>query len=256
MKDLFRISEVASIFGISKQSLQFYDKKGIFTPDNRNEENGYREYSVIQLYELSLITYLKKLGFSLDKIKKYKNKSDVSDTMKNLKDHASFLKEQCAQLTRLSDTIQRRVIYTDEKLKDIQLRKPTIKRMSRCYYLDLGKKKTIFNNEFFYRYPTIAFYDYEKEHEDDYLSFGAYITDLDKCDKEFIMQLDVIEAQNYLCFYYEGDYTYIPEQVAKIMKEYAYLGLENKSVNYNILDWFLVNDSKNYLTRIQIPIKS
>ena len=61
--------QVASFFSISKDTILFYDKIGLFSPALR-KENGYRCYSAAQLNELDTILTLKDLGIPLSSIKK------------------------------------------------------------------------------------------------------------------------------------------------------------------------------------------
>ena len=60
--------QVASFFSISRDTLLFYDKIGLFSPVMRRE-NGYRCYSAEQLNELDTILTLKDLGIPLASIK-------------------------------------------------------------------------------------------------------------------------------------------------------------------------------------------
>lgn len=69
MKDLFSIGELSKHQNISRQTLIFYDKIGLFHPAYVDPENGYRYYSSKQLDDLDTICIMKKIGFSLDEIK-------------------------------------------------------------------------------------------------------------------------------------------------------------------------------------------
>lgn len=71
MKKLYKISEISSIFNISRQTLIFYDKINVLKPYFINKENGYRYYSDFQIWDLFFIISLKKAGFSLENIKEY-----------------------------------------------------------------------------------------------------------------------------------------------------------------------------------------
>lgn len=64
------ISEFASLTNVSRQTLIYYDKIGLFKPDYKNE-SGYRYYSVKQIEFINVITLLKELGMSLKEIKQY-----------------------------------------------------------------------------------------------------------------------------------------------------------------------------------------
>ena len=69
MNDLFTIGEISKHQNISRQTLIFYDKIGLFRPAYVDPENGYRYYSAAQLDYLDTICIMKKFGFSLDEIK-------------------------------------------------------------------------------------------------------------------------------------------------------------------------------------------
>ena len=55
MEDYFSIGELSSYQNISKQTLIFYDKIGLFRPAYVDPGNGYRYYSASQLDELDTI---------------------------------------------------------------------------------------------------------------------------------------------------------------------------------------------------------
>ena len=52
MNDLFTIGEISKHQNISRQTLIFYDKIGLFRPAYVDPENGYRYYSAAQLDDL------------------------------------------------------------------------------------------------------------------------------------------------------------------------------------------------------------
>lgn len=64
MKDLFSIGELAKFQNISKQTLIFYDKIGLFQPAYTDPQNGYRYYSAKQIdyLDTSLVTLRKQLA--------------------------------------------------------------------------------------------------------------------------------------------------------------------------------------------------
>lgn len=79
MRDFFSIGELAKYQKISKQTLIFYDKIGLFQPDYVNPENGYRYYSAKQLDLLDTILIMKKIGFSLEDIKQYMKTRNIEN---------------------------------------------------------------------------------------------------------------------------------------------------------------------------------
>ena len=69
--DLFSIGEVARYQNLSKQTLIFYDKIGLFRPAWVDPDNGYRYYSASQLDQLDTIIIMKTIGFSLAEIREH-----------------------------------------------------------------------------------------------------------------------------------------------------------------------------------------
>ena len=63
MEHRFTAGEIAKLSGLSKQTILFYDKKGILKPDYVDPDNGYRYYSADQLDFLDNISMLKVLGY-------------------------------------------------------------------------------------------------------------------------------------------------------------------------------------------------
>lgn len=63
------IGELSKLTGISITALRYYDREQILVPEIRNEENGYRYYSVKQLEKAQTIRDLKALDLSLEEIK-------------------------------------------------------------------------------------------------------------------------------------------------------------------------------------------
>ena len=77
MKEKYTVSELAKLFGISAQTLRYYDKIGLFQPDDIDETNNYRYYSYEQFFRLSMIVQLKRLDFSLEAVRRYSSSMDV-----------------------------------------------------------------------------------------------------------------------------------------------------------------------------------
>lgn len=71
MKHRFTAGEMAKLSGLSKQTILFYDKKGILKPEYVDPDNGYRYYSADQLDFLDNISMLKEIGLSLDEIRTF-----------------------------------------------------------------------------------------------------------------------------------------------------------------------------------------
>ena len=106
-----KINEVEAQAGITKKNIRFYEEQGLLAP-RRNSENGYREYGPLEVEQLRQIKLLRKLGVSLEEIRKMQaGRWTVGDGMRR---HLVSLErekknlEQSIQLCRsLSDREER-----------------------------------------------------------------------------------------------------------------------------------------------------
>ncbi|GEL76609.1 MerR family transcriptional regulator [Tenuibacillus multivorans] len=65
--DLYSISEIAAMFGVSTRTIRYYEEIGLLKP--KRNHNGHRKYGKKEKIQLQLIFRGKKYGFSLDEIK-------------------------------------------------------------------------------------------------------------------------------------------------------------------------------------------
>ena len=108
MKDMFTAGELAKYQNISKQTLLFYDKIGLFKPAYIDENNGYRYYSARQLEYLDAILIMKKIGFSLDEIKNHMKNYNMEKSLAFLKEQLNVIDERINELSMLRSRVARR----------------------------------------------------------------------------------------------------------------------------------------------------
>ena len=60
-------SEFAALFGVSRDTLLYYDRIGLFRPQLR-AENGYQLYSLDQVHQFDLLRMLRLANLSLEEI--------------------------------------------------------------------------------------------------------------------------------------------------------------------------------------------
>lgn len=94
---MYAISEMASLFNVSRQTLIYYDKIGLFKPAVVNEK-GYRFYSPTQIPLMRLICMLRDLGLELDEIDRLTSTFDISEMTDHLRSRVQALDEQIAGL--------------------------------------------------------------------------------------------------------------------------------------------------------------
>ena len=97
MENLFSIGELAKYQNISKQTLIFYDKIGLFRPAWVDPDNGYRYYSAAQLDFLDTILIMKKIGFSLKEIQEHMKHYTIDSSLVLLRSQLTRIDQQIAE---------------------------------------------------------------------------------------------------------------------------------------------------------------
>ncbi len=121
------ISEMAQIHDISRQTLIYYDKIGLFRPAITDETNGYRYYSTLQIPLLREICFLRSIGMPLDEIRKHNEYSTSTSTIELLESQREKLKEQVSHLNEQLQQIEKRVgVYQDADTYENTEYKPVI----------------------------------------------------------------------------------------------------------------------------------
>ena len=105
MKELFSIGELARYQNISKQTLIYYDKIGLFCPDYVNPDTGYRFYSARQLDLLDTIRIMKGLGFSLDEIRLHMEDYNLENSCRLLEGQLPVIEAQLRELSQIRQRI-------------------------------------------------------------------------------------------------------------------------------------------------------
>ena len=75
--DGYKIGEVARMFGLSNDTLRYYESKGLITP-RRSEESGYRYYDVWDMNFLLDSMWYRSYGFPLAEVEQMVNTDDLT----------------------------------------------------------------------------------------------------------------------------------------------------------------------------------
>ena len=102
MKDFYSIGETAKLFNLSVQTLRFYEKLDLISPEYINPDTRYRYYSQKQFHFIDRIQYLKKLGLSLKEIREILKSGQVDDLLFFLRKN---LDERRTELVSLQETV-------------------------------------------------------------------------------------------------------------------------------------------------------
>lgn len=123
---LYKIGDFSKETGVPIKTLRYYNEIDLFNPVEIDLFTGYRYYSSDQIEDLNLILKLKKVGFSLEEIKKYWNNFN-NDIMLKKRDelikNIDELKENISEIENLRSHIINGKIVLKESNKKIMLKK-------------------------------------------------------------------------------------------------------------------------------------
>lgn len=255
MESYLSVSEFADLFNINRQTLHFYDQKGLFQPVYRNPENHYRQYSHDQIAQFSFITYLRTIGFSIDQIKSILRRGDIDNTMEQLDRQSQILMARYQEIFKIERIIQRKLKFVKNKLTSADFDAVEVQVCPPKAYITIGTERVLYENEDFYYYPTIVFYRWQEQAGAYEKVFAAYVSP-DDLTEAYGDRAQSTAQQEYLCFYYRGPYAEIPDTVARVREAHSDLPLSPDFICTNIVDQFLETDSRKFVTEIQIPLKN
>lgn len=96
MKDFYKIGELSTLSGIGPDSLRYYEELGILTP--KRSPNGYRLYSLQEIWKLHVLTELRALNFSMKDIREYLNQRTAATTLDLIDEEDRRLEEKIHSL--------------------------------------------------------------------------------------------------------------------------------------------------------------
>lgn len=114
IEDFFTAGELATLFNIPKQTLLYYDRIGLLSPEFI-AENGYRHYSLTQYLILEIIVNLRKLDIPISQIKDYLNHKS-SDKFNELIHKKSC---ECDEIINKHIKIKHSLAFVDKLLSNI-----------------------------------------------------------------------------------------------------------------------------------------
>lgn len=122
----WKVGELARWTGVSVRTLHYYDEIGLLRP-SRTTEAGYRLYTEGDVIRLQQIKSLRKLGFSLEEIKEFLGRPEVTpqDVLRlqilQLKEQIALQQRLLERLEALAGRWQAGPVSTEEFLKIIEV---------------------------------------------------------------------------------------------------------------------------------------
>ncbi len=104
-KKYYTSGELAKLFDIPKQTMFYYDKMGLLTPDFV-AENGYRYYGMSQYLTLEIILFLRRLDISVPDIKNFLQHRSKEEIIKILARKEADCEETLSHTESLLRSVQ------------------------------------------------------------------------------------------------------------------------------------------------------
>ncbi len=273
MDNLFSIGEVSKYQNISKQTLIFYDKIGLFRPAYVDPKNGYRYYSSSQIDYLDTILIMKKIGFSLNEIKNHMQHYNIESSLTALKNQLTVIDRQiqelrlirsrlthrCAQMedARLYTEKENSVVIEDTNAQYIllhEVEKPyTLQEISiatkKCFAESFQKDLPIF-----FQCGVIVPFRHIMERR--YTEAVCAFLPIEKTNK--VSNIRQLSAGKCVSIYHIGDYLSIGRSYEKILDYCRSNSLQIISDSYEfcINDYITTYDENEYITKIMFYVKT
>lgn len=107
MQSSFKIGELARLYGIGADTIRYYEEQGLLSPGRG--ENGYRQYSLHDIWRMNVIRDLRGLGFSVERIRAYLQNHSVESTCTLLEEELHAIDGRLADLGALRKNVQSRL---------------------------------------------------------------------------------------------------------------------------------------------------
>ena len=111
----YTAGELADLFELPKQTLLYYDKMGVLSPEFISE-NNYRHYSLKQYLLLEIILNMRKLGIPISKIKEYL----VERSIDSLQALLQAKDRECEEIIAHNEKIRKNIHVVFQQLDKIR----------------------------------------------------------------------------------------------------------------------------------------
>lgn len=266
MKDYYLINEISKLYGIGPDSLRYYEKIGIISPER--SESGYRLYSLKDIYKLSIISDLRRLDFTMKQIKEYLDYQSVANTLELLREESAIIKEQVQSLiaTELSINKRMRRITELSQIATGEFRESFIPER-KCLQL----RTRITKDE----ETDLAIQKLQRKHEDKIQAFGTQtigaIPSMEAFRKGnygvfssvfFVLEEDTkffdfsIPEGRYISLFYRGSYDQSPQKINAV---FDFAEAKNFQLAGEPLELYHIDNrhtvvEKEFLTEIQVNV--
>ena len=262
MKIKFMTGEMAKLHGISKQTLQYYDRISLLKPREIDETNRYRYYTLDQFEELDVILSLKNLGMKLKEIKHYLNESSLDGRMDLLENQQTIIHEKISRLERIGHRLSSirsslkanmNITPFEMGIKSLDKRNiqvEDVKPPFEWYDLEIAIKKII---------------TWEKKRKDmvgsGFMLFVEIGEDGQEIFKKVALEVDyespeVIPGGKFAYLYHKGAYEALPTSLSRLLDyvDQSEFEVSGAVIEKTLVDIFAVPNEADLLVELQVPV--
>lgn len=272
MKDKLTVSELAKLRRITPETLRHYDRIGLFKPNFVDPLTGYRYYSVLQYEEIGTIRELRQIGMTTDEIKQYFTDRNVEQSLELMKAKVETLSRNIQEMQEIEYNVREKIRHIEEMrrlcdksavvLKNMGKRWIVTKRRQVNDWVELGYGFLELEDILEETAPILASNRIGSLISQASIETGNYTTSSEVFIflRRFLPSnhayVEIIEAGQYLCSYYHGDFWGRADTIARIM-DYAKANgwrLAGDAIQIVQIDITVTDKVSEVLYEIQIPV--
>lgn len=272
MENLFSIGELSKYQNISKQTLIFYDKIGLFRPAYVDPNNGYRYYSSQQIDYLDTILIMKNIGFSLAEIREHMQHYNIDSSLIAMRKQVTAIERQIQELRLIRNRLLHRCtqmedtkIYRDkenevfiEKTNEQHILVGEVEKPYGSREISIATKKCFadsFQNELPIFFQCGVIVPLEHILKERFTEATFAFLPIEETNQEG--NIKCLPAGECVSIYHVGDYLSIGRSYQKILDYCRLHSLQIISDSYEfcINDYITTHDENEYITKIMFYIK-
>lgn len=260
---LYKAGDFAKISGISKDTLFFYDRIGLFKPMMR-AQNGYRYYSLSQLSLLSTILSLRSMDVPISRILEYISGRDPDSFISLMNLERERIDGRIRELEMMRQSIDR-LSALIEKARQEAGKPVAILPFPACSIVESGETmpdKATGNDDWWALYSSVS----SRMH--DIGIAGSRIAISDILSGEYARVMTVFIESNepvgseipqglYAVKYVKGPYSALDKAYRNLLKEIEAQGYRVVSDAFEeyVIDELATDDEEEYVSRIRIMVE-
>ncbi|HIT67217.1 MAG TPA: MerR family transcriptional regulator [Candidatus Merdisoma merdipullorum] len=267
MEDLFSIGELSKYQNISKQTLIFYDKIGLFCPDYVDPDNGYRYYSASQIDYLDTILIMKKIGFSLKEIKEHMQHYNIDSSLIALRKQVTVIDRQIQELRLIRNRVLHRCGQMEDAIRHRGSESAVVIEYRDAQYILFREVKSPFTLKEISIATKKCFADSFQEQLPIFFQSGVIVPlrriregrfteastaflPIEKTEK--VKNIRQLPAGTCACVYHVGDYPSIGRSYQKLLDycEHHNWNIISDAYEFCINDYITSHDENEYVTKI------